>query len=174
MNHMSMATISYERTASRYNSGSYRAKSLRALLRYSVDCAPRRDHIGLVNLTASSCMNGFLHRTREERCISWTSVAPTMATSSIQEAANDVRSRRVTSEELVTRCLKRLEETEAEVGAFLSVQGRDAVRVARELDRKVEQGKPVANRLGRSSWMISSCMGCSPWCQYAIDSKVES
>lgn len=48
-----------------------------------------------------------------------------------------MRSGRVSSEELVTQALKRLEETEGDVGAFLSVQGRAAVDTARAIDRKV-------------------------------------
>lgn len=59
------------------------------------------------------------------------------ATSPLLEAAEGVRSGRVPSEELVTQALKRLEETDGDVGAFLSVQGRSAVEAAKEIDRKV-------------------------------------
>lgn len=55
-------------------------------------------------------------------------------------AADGVRSGTVSSEELVVEALKRLDETEAEVGAFLSVQGRAAIDTAREIDRKVSEG----------------------------------
>lgn len=59
------------------------------------------------------------------------------APSPLLEAAEAVRSGRVSSEELVTQALKRLEETEGDVGAFLSVQGRAAVDAARGIDQKV-------------------------------------
>lgn len=52
-------------------------------------------------------------------------------------AAEAVRSGSTSSEELVTQALRRLDETEEEVGAFLSVQGRAAVEAAREIDSKV-------------------------------------
>lgn len=52
------------------------------------------------------------------------------------ESAEAVRCGRVSSEELVTQALKRVEETEEDVGAFLSVQGRAAVDTARAIDRK--------------------------------------
>lgn len=60
------------------------------------------------------------------------------APSPLLEAAEAVRSGRVSSEELVTQALRRLEETEGDVGAFLSVQGRAAVDTARAIDRKVQ------------------------------------
>lgn len=59
------------------------------------------------------------------------------AASPLLEAAEAVRTGRVSSEELVNHALKRLEDTEADVGAFLSVQGRAAVETARAIDRKV-------------------------------------
>ena len=59
------------------------------------------------------------------------------APSPLLEAAEGVRSGRVSSEELVNQALKRLDETEGGVGAFLSVQGRAAVDAARAIDRKV-------------------------------------
>lgn len=59
------------------------------------------------------------------------------ATSPLLEAAEGVRSGRVSSEELVIQALKRLEETEGDVGAFLSVQGRAAVEAAKAIDRQV-------------------------------------
>eukprot|EP00904_Undaria_pinnatifida_P007435 jgi/Undpi1/3821/HiC_scaffold_16.g07190.m1 len=62
------------------------------------------------------------------------------APSPLLEAAEAVRSGRVSSEELVTQALKRLEETEGDVGAFLSVQGRAAVDAARGIDQKVAKG----------------------------------
>lgn len=48
-----------------------------------------------------------------------------------------MRSGRVSSEELVNQALKRLEDTEGDVAAFLSVQGRAAVETAKAIDRKV-------------------------------------
>lgn len=53
------------------------------------------------------------------------------------DAAEAVRSGRVSSEQLVIEALERLEKTEGQVGAFLSVQGRAAVDAARRIDRKV-------------------------------------
>lgn len=53
------------------------------------------------------------------------------------DAAEAVRSGRVSSEQLVIEALERMEETEGQVGAFLSVQGHAAVDVARRIDRKV-------------------------------------
>lgn len=61
------------------------------------------------------------------------------AASPLLEAAEAVRSGRVSSEELVTQSLKLLEETEGDVGAFLSVQGRAAIDTARAIDRKVRR-----------------------------------
>lgn len=61
----------------------------------------------------------------------------TAAASPLLDAAEGVRSGRVSSEELVTQALQRMEETEGDVGAFLSVQGRAAVETARAIDRKV-------------------------------------
>lgn len=68
------------------------------------------------------------------------SMSMASAPSPLLEAAEAVRSGRVSSEELVTQALKRLEETEGDVGAFLSVQGRAAVDTARAIDRKVHTG----------------------------------
>eukprot|EP00903_Cladosiphon_okamuranus_P011723 g11025.t1 len=62
------------------------------------------------------------------------------APSPLLEAVEAVRCGRVSSEELVTKALRRLEETEGDVGAFLSVQGRAAVDTARAIDRKVAEG----------------------------------
>ncbi|CAM9148172.1 unnamed protein product, partial [Hapterophycus canaliculatus] len=56
------------------------------------------------------------------------------------EAAEAVRSGRVSSEELVTQALKRLEDSEGDVGAFLSVQGRAALETARAIDQRVAEG----------------------------------
>ncbi|CAM9135365.1 unnamed protein product, partial [Scytosiphon promiscuus] len=56
------------------------------------------------------------------------------------EAAEAVRSGGVSSEELVIQALKRLDDTEGDVGAFLSVQGRAAMETARAIDRKVAEG----------------------------------
>ncbi|CAB1117681.1 unnamed protein product [Ectocarpus sp. CCAP 1310/34] len=64
----------------------------------------------------------------------------TTGPSPLLEAAEAVRSGRISSEELVTQALKRLEEVEGDVGAFLSVQGRAAVDTARSIDRKVAEG----------------------------------
>ncbi|CAM9912328.1 unnamed protein product [Discosporangium mesarthrocarpum] len=63
-----------------------------------------------------------------------------MGASPIREAAEGVRTGRVTSEQLVLDALKRMDETEEQVGAFLSVQGRAAVEAARDIDRKVSEG----------------------------------
>lgn len=63
---------------------------------------------------------------------------PSMAVASpLLEAAEGVRSGAVSAEELVTKALKRLDETEGDVGAFLSVQGSAAMEAARQIDRKV-------------------------------------
>lgn len=63
-----------------------------------------------------------------------------MATPSpLLDSAEAVRSGRVSSEELVTKALERLDETEGDVAAFLSVQGRAAVDAAREIDQKVPE-----------------------------------
>lgn len=59
------------------------------------------------------------------------------ASGTLLGAADAVRSGTVSSEELVAEALARLDDTEADVGAFLSVQGRAAIEAARELDRKV-------------------------------------
>ncbi|CAN0484307.1 unnamed protein product, partial [Scytosiphon promiscuus] len=59
------------------------------------------------------------------------------AASPLLEAAEAVRSGGVSSEELVIQALKRLDDTEGDVGAFLSVQGRAAMETARAIDRKV-------------------------------------
>lgn len=69
--------------------------------------------------------------------------------SPLLEAAEAVRSGRVSSEELVTQALKRLEEVEGDVGAFLSVQGRAAVDTARSIDRKVGVGYMLCGCAGR-------------------------
>lgn len=45
------------------------------------------------------------------------------------------------------QALKRLEETEGDVGAFLSVQGRAAVDTARAIDRKVRYAPFVTRRV---------------------------
>lgn len=66
-----------------------------------------------------------------------------MMASTVVEAAEAVRSGSITSEELVSQSLARLEETDAAVGAFLSVQGRAAVEAARQLDRKVSGNNRV-------------------------------
>lgn len=71
-------------------------------------------------------------------------------TSPLLEAAEAVRSGRVSSEELVTQALKRLEEVEGDVGAFLSVQGRAAVDTARSIDQKV--GAPLFRYI-HQRWM---------------------
>ncbi|CAM9504164.1 unnamed protein product [Pylaiella littoralis] len=68
------------------------------------------------------------------------SMSMAAAASPLLEAAEAVRSGRVSSEELVTQSLKLLEETEGDVGAFLSVQGRAAIDTARAIDRKVAEG----------------------------------
>lgn len=65
--------------------------------------------------------------------------APCMTAMTILEAAERVKSGAVTSEELVVQALKRIEETEGQLGAFLSVQGRAAIETARDVDRKVSE-----------------------------------
>lgn len=75
------------------------------------------------------------------------SMSMAAAASPLLEAAEEVRSGRVSSEELVTRALKRLEETEGDVGAFLSVQGHAAVDTARAIDRKVRWCKCAGGML---------------------------
>lgn len=62
-----------------------------------------------------------------------------MAALTILDAAERVRSGAATSEELVVQALKRIEETEGQLGAFLSVQGRAAIETARDVDRKVSE-----------------------------------
>eukprot|EP00752_Nemacystus_decipiens_P009166 g8188.t1 len=84
------------------------------------------------NLSTSKASNG--------KCLLGScSMSMASAPSPLVEAAEAVRSGRVSSEELVTRALKRLEETEGEVGAFLSVQGRAAVDTAKAIDKKVAE-----------------------------------
>lgn len=76
-----------------------------------------------------------------------------MATSrTLLGAADGVRSGTVSSEELVLEALKRVEETEADVGAFLSVQGRAAVDAAREVDRKVRVVGDEKTRMRFCPW----------------------
>lgn len=65
------------------------------------------------------------------------------ASSPLVDAAEAVRSGRVSSEELVIQALTRLDEREASVGAFLSVQGRAAVDAARQIDVKVVFGNLI-------------------------------
>lgn len=81
-------------------------------------------------LLERSCGTGCKLKTRS---------APCMASLTILDAAERVRSGAVTSEELVVQALKRIEETEGQLGAFLSVQGRAAIETARDVDRKVGQ-----------------------------------
>ena len=54
---------------------------------------------------------------------------------SLREAAEAVRARRVTATDLVEACLTRIEQTDASVGAFASIQADEARAEADRLDR---------------------------------------
>ncbi len=95
---------------------------------------PLASHSSRLKIGPSTCDSSVSDAKR-----SWGSCSMSMdaATSPLLEAAEGVRSGRTSSEELVTQALQRLEETDGDVGAFLSVQGRAAVEAARAIDRKV-------------------------------------
>ena len=59
---------------------------------------------------------------------------------SLTEAAAAVRARRVTATDLVEACLARIEQTDASVGAFASIQADDARAEADRLDRGEASG----------------------------------
>ena len=58
----------------------------------------------------------------------------------LQSLAADLRARRVSSRELVTRSLREIERLDSELNAFITVTGETALREADERDRELARG----------------------------------
>jgi Asp-tRNA(Asn)/Glu-tRNA(Gln) amidotransferase A subunit family amidase len=61
----------------------------------------------------------------------------------LREAADDIREGRVTSTELVTACLERIDQVEPDVQAFAFLDRDHALRQARDLDEHRAHGRPT-------------------------------
>jgi Asp-tRNA(Asn)/Glu-tRNA(Gln) amidotransferase A subunit family amidase len=64
------------------------------------------------------------------------------------EAAKKIRSGLITSEELVTACLEKIEQIEESVGAWAHLDPEYAMNQAREADQKLREGLPLGSLHG--------------------------
>ncbi|MGL4628948.1 Asp-tRNA(Asn)/Glu-tRNA(Gln) amidotransferase subunit GatA [Cetobacterium sp.] len=64
------------------------------------------------------------------------------------EIKEKILNRELTSEEVVTAIFDRIEETDKEIGSFVSLRKEKALEEAREVDRKIQNGEKVGSLAG--------------------------
>ena len=65
-----------------------------------------------------------------------------------RETADNIRSNEVTAEECVQAVFERIHDLEDKVNAFVTLVEKEALKKAREIDRKVSQGKSLGKLAG--------------------------
>ena len=64
------------------------------------------------------------------------------------EIKEKILNKEITSEEIVTAIFNRIEETDSEIGSFVSLRKEKALEEAKNIDRKIKNGEKVGDLAG--------------------------